>query len=76
MPVTICAAMRVGSARTTVAPELRNSWNPYAPTIVNSADPVRLDPRAAEIAAHVEDENRGNLPGSPQSPLPASAAGA
>src|SRR3954463_14040329 len=39
MPVTICAAMRVGSARTTLAPEFRNSWNPYAPTIVNSADP-------------------------------------
>ena len=28
MPVTICAAMRVGSARTTLPPWTRNSWNP------------------------------------------------
>src|SRR5438874_8776519 len=39
MPVTICAAIRVGSARTTDCPEARNEWKPYAPTIVNSADP-------------------------------------
>src|SRR5438552_4996994 len=40
IPVTICAAIRVGSARTTLAPEARNSRNPYAETIVNSADPT------------------------------------
>jgi hypothetical protein len=28
MPVTICAAMRVGSARTTASPLARNSWKP------------------------------------------------
>src|SRR5436305_7955090 len=39
MPVTICAAIRVGSARTTDAPLARNSWKPYAETIVKSADP-------------------------------------
>src|SRR5919199_1890663 len=39
MPVTICAAIRDGSARTTLAPDARNSWNPYAETIVNSAEP-------------------------------------
>jgi len=26
--VTICAAIRVGSARTTLAPELRKAWKP------------------------------------------------
>src|SRR2546421_11873303 len=39
IPVTICAAIRVGSARTTDWPDARNEWNPYAPTIVNSAEP-------------------------------------
>src|SRR6266540_7497783 len=39
IPVTICAAILVGSMRTTFAPEFRKSWNPYAPTIVNSAEP-------------------------------------
>src|SRR5256714_4668269 len=39
MPVTIWAAIRVGSARTTLAPEARNEWNPYAETIVKSAEP-------------------------------------
>src|SRR6266511_3769670 len=39
MPVTICAAIRVGSARTTDCPEARNAWKPYAPTMVKSADP-------------------------------------
>src|ERR1051326_7346870 len=39
MPVTICAAIRVGSARTTWSPLVRNSRNPYADTIVNSAEP-------------------------------------
>src|SRR2546426_5024416 len=39
MPVTICAAMRVGSARTTFALVSRNAWKPYAPTIVKSAEP-------------------------------------
>src|SRR5947207_980226 len=40
IPVTICAAIRVGSARTTFAPEVRNSLNPYAETIVKSAEPT------------------------------------
>src|SRR5882762_1596516 len=39
MPVTIWAAMRVGSARTTLAPLARNAWKPYAETIVKSAEP-------------------------------------
>src|ERR1051326_6606147 len=39
MPVTICAAMRVGSARTTWPPPVRKSRKPYAETIVNSAEP-------------------------------------
>src|SRR5712691_1798740 len=40
IPVTICAAIRVGSARTTLWPDVRNAWKPYADTIVNSADPT------------------------------------
>src|SRR5436190_1380861 len=40
IPVTIWAAIRVGSARTTLAPEVRNSRKPYAETIVNRADPT------------------------------------
>src|SRR4051812_16267782 len=40
MPVTICAAIRVGSAGTTAWPEFRNSRKPYAETIVNRADPT------------------------------------
>src|SRR5947208_2730539 len=39
MPVTSWAAIRVGSARTTFAPESRKAWKPYAPTIVNKAEP-------------------------------------
>src|SRR5581483_818298 len=39
MPVTIWAAMRVGSARTTAAPLVRNSWKPNAEMIVKSAEP-------------------------------------
>src|SRR5919198_2782871 len=39
IPVTICAAIRVGSARTTWSPLVRNSRKPYAETIVNSAEP-------------------------------------
>src|ERR671934_3051031 len=39
IPVTICAAIRVGSARTTFAPEARKAWKPYAETIVKSAEP-------------------------------------
>src|SRR5436305_12346331 len=39
IPVTICAAMRDGSARTTLPPFTRNSWKPYAETIVKSAEP-------------------------------------
>src|SRR5438034_6972095 len=40
MPVTIWAAIRVGSARITWSPLVRNSRNPYAETIVKSADPI------------------------------------
>src|SRR5438270_12685908 len=40
MPLTICAAIRVGSARTTEPPLTRNSRKPYAETIVNSAEPT------------------------------------
>src|SRR5919198_181816 len=40
IPVTIWAAIRVGSARTTLAPEVRKSRKPYADTIVNSAEPT------------------------------------
>src|SRR5205085_6253053 len=36
---TIWAAIRVGSARTTLCPEARNAWNPYAEVIVKSAEP-------------------------------------
>src|ERR671935_1217634 len=39
IPVTICAAMRVGSARMTLWPDVRNAWKPYAETIVNRAEP-------------------------------------
>src|SRR3954470_10527415 len=31
--------MRVGSVRTMLSPLARNSWNPYAETIVNNAEP-------------------------------------
>src|SRR5436190_390658 len=40
IPVTICAAIRVGSARTTFPPLTRNSRKPYAEAIVNSAEPT------------------------------------
>src|SRR3954454_16009362 len=40
IPVTTCAAMRVGSARTTLPPPTRNSWKPYAETIVNRHEPT------------------------------------
>src|SRR5919205_2076945 len=39
IPVTIWAAIRLGSARTTLCPEARKAWNPYAETIVKSAEP-------------------------------------
>src|SRR3954452_22182945 len=39
MPVTICAAIRVGSARTTFVPLTRKLSNPYADTTVKSAEP-------------------------------------
>src|SRR4051812_23101058 len=40
MPLTTCAAIRVGSARTTASPLVRNSVKPYAETIVKSAEPT------------------------------------
>src|SRR5437763_1573704 len=40
IPVTIWAAIRVGSARTMLPPETRKSRNPYAPAIVKSAAPT------------------------------------
>src|ERR671932_350188 len=39
IPVTIWAAIRLGSARTTLSPEARKAWNPYAETTVKSAEP-------------------------------------
>src|SRR5579884_304079 len=39
MPVTICAATRAGSARTTLPPSARNAWKPYAEMIVKSEAP-------------------------------------
>src|SRR5947209_15143966 len=39
MPVTICAAMRVGSARTTLVPLIRKPSKPYAETTVKMAEP-------------------------------------
>src|SRR5712692_2173640 len=41
MPVTICAAIRVGSARMTWSPLSRKPRKPYAETIVNSAEPTQ-----------------------------------
>src|SRR5438874_9320531 len=38
-PVTTAAPIRVGSARTTLCPEARNAWKPYAEVIVKSAEP-------------------------------------
>src|SRR5689334_16254120 len=40
IPVTICAAIRVGSARTMFPPPTRKSRKAYAETIVNSAEPI------------------------------------
>src|SRR5512133_882609 len=40
IPVTICAAIRVGSVLTSAPPLTRKSWKPYAETSVNSADPT------------------------------------
>src|SRR5207248_7423453 len=40
IPVTICAAMRVGSVRTRLPPWSRKSRKPYAEAIVNSAEPT------------------------------------
>ena len=41
MPLTICAAIRVGSVRTSEPPLTRNSWKPYAETSVKSAEPTQ-----------------------------------
>src|SRR5438132_587706 len=41
MPVTICAAIRVGSARMTWSPLSRKPEKPYADTIVNRAEPTQ-----------------------------------
>src|SRR3954452_12494651 len=40
IPLTICAAIRVGSVRTSAPPFVRNSLNPYADTSVKSAEPT------------------------------------
>src|SRR3954447_21076873 len=40
MRLTIWAAIRVGSARTTLPPLTRKSWKPYADTSVKSAEPT------------------------------------
>src|SRR6476620_9544174 len=39
-PVTICAAIRVGSVRTMLPPPTRNSWKPYAETSVKRQEPT------------------------------------
>src|SRR6476661_5296489 len=39
-PVTICAAIRVGSVRTMFPPPTRNSWKPYAETSVKRQEPT------------------------------------
>src|SRR6478609_4828431 len=59
MPVTICAAMRVGSARTMLPPPARNSWKPYAETIVKSAAP-RETSRWVRIPASRSRISRSN----------------
>src|SRR3954471_5146573 len=41
IPLTICAAIRVGSVRTSTPPLVTNSLNPYAETSVKSADPTQ-----------------------------------
>src|SRR3954451_20981539 len=66
MPVTICAAMRVGSARTTLAPLVRNEWNAYAETIVNNADPSETS-RCVRIPASRSRSSR-SIPIAPPSP--------
>src|SRR3954466_9753848 len=40
IPLTICAAIRVGSVRTSTPPLVTNSLNPYAETSVKSAEPT------------------------------------
>src|ERR671939_18760 len=70
IPVTICAAMRVGSARTTLAPELRKAWKPYAETIVNSADPSETSRCVRNPAS------RSRIPRSTPIPPPSAAASA
>src|SRR5215210_761194 len=40
IPVTICAAMRVGSARMTLSSPVRKPRKPYAEAIVKSAEPT------------------------------------
>src|SRR3954468_22397444 len=59
MPVTICAAIRDGSARTMLPPPTRNSWKPYAETIVKSADPSETS-RCVRIPASRSRISRSN----------------
>src|SRR6478609_3175187 len=59
MPVTICAAIRDGSVRTMFPPLVRNSWNPYADTIVNSAEPSETS-RCVRIPASRSRSSRSN----------------
>src|SRR5712692_9314982 len=70
IPVTICAAIRVGSARTTLPPPVRNSWNPYAETIVKSADPSETR-RCVRIPA---SRSRSSRSKPTVAPRPAAAA--
>src|SRR3954453_6504489 len=66
MPVTIWAAMRDGSARTMLPPPARNSWKPYADTIVKSAEPSETS-RCVRIPASRSRSSRSN-PTAPPSP--------
>src|SRR5438094_1539313 len=70
MPVTICAAMRVGSARTTDPPCVRNAWKPYAETIVKSAEPSETS-RCVRIPASRSRSSRSKPTAAPSPPATA-----
>src|SRR5689334_18796102 len=71
MPVTIWAAIRVGSARTTAPPLARNSWKPKAETIVKSAEPIDTR-RWVRMPASRSRSSRSNPITAPSAPASAS----
>src|SRR5437868_9032462 len=75
MPVTICAAIRVGSARTIEPPFVRNSWKPNAETIVNSAEPSETS-RWVRIPASRSRNSRSKPTAAPSPPATARRASA